>query len=151
MKSCLPLKWHGFIHRGKAISRLWGIESAFVVAMNPKEKLMFPRKKKLVLFLILAPGCIGCITPEIAFAQQASALPVEDVLRERSFAQLSSIEFSPDGKWLVYGVEGQEEAKPNEKEPEPRRVVSEYVRGENVRSEERRVGKECRSRWSPYH
>ena len=132
MKSCLPLKWHGFIHRGKAISRLWGIESAFVVAMNPKEKLMFPRKKKLVLFLTLAPGCIGCITPEIAFAQQASALPVEDVLRERSFAQLSSIEFSPDGKWLVYGVEGQEEAKPNEKEPEPRRVVSEYVRGENV-------------------
>ena len=23
--------------------------------------------------------------------------------------------------------------------------------GEKVRSEERRVGKECRSRWSPYH
>ena len=23
--------------------------------------------------------------------------------------------------------------------------------GENVRSEERRVGKECRSWWSPYH
>ena len=22
---------------------------------------------------------------------------------------------------------------------------------ENMRSEERRVGKECRSRWSPYH
>ena len=28
----------------------------------------------------------------------------------------------------------------------------EMVAGENpVRSEERRVGKECRSRWSPYH
>src|SRR2546430_2105179 len=26
--------------------------------------------------------------------------------------------------------------------------VQEY---ENIRSEERRVGKECRSRWSPYH
>src|SRR3712207_6879402 len=25
------------------------------------------------------------------------------------------------------------------------------VRPERVRSEERRVGKECRSRWSPYH
>ena len=25
------------------------------------------------------------------------------------------------------------------------------VEGEVVRSEERRVGKECRSRWSPYH
>ena len=23
--------------------------------------------------------------------------------------------------------------------------------GKDVRSEERRVGKECRSRWSPYH
>ena len=23
--------------------------------------------------------------------------------------------------------------------------------GEGIRSEERRVGKECRSRWSPYH
>ena len=23
--------------------------------------------------------------------------------------------------------------------------------GEDIRSEERRVGKECRSRWSPYH
>ena len=23
--------------------------------------------------------------------------------------------------------------------------------GKNARSEERRVGKECRSRWSPYH
>src|SRR2546422_10801528 len=26
-----------------------------------------------------------------------------------------------------------------------------YVGNEAVRSEERRVGKECRSRWSPYH
>ena len=25
------------------------------------------------------------------------------------------------------------------------------VSGKNIRSEERRVGKECRSRWSPYH
>src|SRR3712207_9276168 len=25
------------------------------------------------------------------------------------------------------------------------------VRAEHLRSEERRVGKECRSRWSPYH
>src|SRR5258708_24505726 len=26
-----------------------------------------------------------------------------------------------------------------------------FKQGENERSEERRVGKECRSRWSPYH
>src|SRR2546421_6382696 len=29
--------------------------------------------------------------------------------------------------------------------------VAALVRGPVVRSEERRVGKECRSRWSPYH
>ena len=28
---------------------------------------------------------------------------------------------------------------------------AEPVAGEGGRSEERRVGKECRSRWSPYH
>ena len=29
--------------------------------------------------------------------------------------------------------------------------ISEIVRDDMTRSEERRVGKECRSRWSPYH
>ena len=31
------------------------------------------------------------------------------------------------------------------------RTISMNELYENVRSEERRVGKECRSRWSPYH
>src|SRR5579859_7934400 len=30
-------------------------------------------------------------------------------------------------------------------------VAGAFVAGQSVRSEERRVGKECRSRWSPYH
>ena len=30
-------------------------------------------------------------------------------------------------------------------------IVKEAERGQIGRSEERRVGKECRSRWSPYH
>ena len=29
--------------------------------------------------------------------------------------------------------------------------VTPYLTADNYRSEERRVGKECRSRWSPYH
>ena len=29
--------------------------------------------------------------------------------------------------------------------------IKNAVFGKDVRSEERRVGKECRSRWSPYH
>ena len=31
------------------------------------------------------------------------------------------------------------------------RDVAELIQKEVSRSEERRVGKECRSRWSPYH
>src|SRR5215813_5182353 len=34
---------------------------------------------------------------------------------------------------------------------EGRNLVIDYRSAEGVRSEERRVGKECRSRWSPYH
>src|SRR3712207_9195637 len=30
-------------------------------------------------------------------------------------------------------------------------LITEHVEGFAARSEERRVGKECRSRWSPYH
>src|SRR3712207_647626 len=33
----------------------------------------------------------------------------------------------------------------------PTPVVPSKLRGGILRSEERRVGKECRSRWSPYH
>ena len=34
---------------------------------------------------------------------------------------------------------------------ETRRMENEKGRFTLIRSEERRVGKECRSRWSPYH
>ena len=34
---------------------------------------------------------------------------------------------------------------------EPRSQVKTLLQKGQVRSEERRVGKECRSRWSPYH
>src|SRR2546429_7681510 len=36
-------------------------------------------------------------------------------------------------------------------EHNPRGAEDHYQRGVAMRSEERRVGKECRSRWSPYH
>ena len=36
------------------------------------------------------------------------------------------------------------------KEPEKKEFKRELIRN-YLRSEERRVGKECRSRWSPYH
>src|ERR1039458_9200892 len=36
-------------------------------------------------------------------------------------------------------------------EKETARAVANGIRLQAIRSEERRVGKECRSRWSPYH
>ena len=35
--------------------------------------------------------------------------------------------------------------------PQGERLANLRRKGELLRSEERRVGKECRSRWSPYH
>ena len=56
----------------------------------------------------------------------------------------------------VIGVENEDNynAHPQQKLP----VIKQYTNGKaleglewGMRSEERRVGKECRSRWSPYH
>ena len=36
-------------------------------------------------------------------------------------------------------------------EEEVVQIIMKKISWEEIRSEERRVGKECRSRWSPYH
>ena len=65
--------------------------------------------------------------------------PVQDSSREffkevhRSFSQVQQI--------LQDGLNDQKREK----------AEAEKLRDETTRSEERRVGKECRSRWSPYH
>ena len=46
--------------------------------------------------------------------------------------------------WIAYYQRGQEIRESSKSE---RRLDAERL----LRSEERRVGKECRSRWSPYH
>src|SRR5256885_16606865 len=43
-----------------------------------------------------------------------------------------------------------EEARPEQDHVVSHVIIKSDVRG-STRSEERRVGKECRSRWSPYH
>ena len=51
-------------------------------------------------------------------------------------------------RWYEVPEEKEAEAAPKEKKDSFRAIVEDFVR---LRSEERRVGKECRSRWSPYH
>ena len=59
--------------------------------------------------------------------------------------------------WLYYRLSRDEDDELNSLTNQ-RKIIYEYavtngheVVGESFRSEERRVGKECRSRWSPYH
>ena len=63
---------------------------------------------------------------------------------------------TPEEKALLQARHRQEEAearnRKKERDARTHRLVQEGAILESiVRSEERRVGKECRSRWSPYH
>ena len=44
-----------------------------------------------------------------------------------------------------------EEAVIVEEQPKVKKENPHFLEANTLRSEERRVGKECRSRWSPYH
>ena len=63
---------------------------------------------------------------------QKRAFTIEDLYRVKG---VSSVSLSPDGKTVCYTASSSD--LKNQKS--------------GSRSEERRVGKECRSRWSPYH
>src|SRR2546429_6149099 len=68
---------------------------------------------------------------------QTCALPI---LRDGHLALLAQVQFAHDTAMIL---------------PVSLRLLDEVVRvlrhTPEIRSEERRVGKECRSRWSPYH
>src|SRR3712207_9432578 len=76
--------------------------------------------------------------------------------RETVLAYLSRRNFRriPRPNRLLWDLSGTRRASENGKRRETRRMASRSANSESEgwgRSEERRVGKECRSRWSPYH
>src|ERR1017187_5557571 len=77
---------------------------------------------------------------------QERLLEAEETLRALRSGEVDAIVASgPDGE-QVYTLKGADETY--------RVMVQEMAEGAltlTTRSEERRVGKECRSRWSPYH
>src|SRR2546430_14919941 len=81
------------------------------------------------LALLIAAGCVssGPATPAES-AAAVSATPLAATPTAAAFTSLDSFGY-------LVGVQGGGYA----------------LRTERDRSEERRVGKECRSRWSPYH
>src|SRR2546426_11927196 len=93
--------------------------------------------------------------------QQAMASPVDDAPRAPSIGEIVVFvdgQADPTGIMEFAGVLAQEyEAHLTGVFMRPAPAVTPpemFARGtgiRSVRSEERRVGKECRSRWSPYH
>ena len=65
---------------------------------------------------------------------------------------LSLSEFKADASRLLDKIRGEPTRLVLTQNGRARAVVEDYEQHqERQRSEERRVGKECRSRWSPYH
>src|SRR2546426_9483786 len=114
------------------------VESVITALLYPfcllRERLAGQTKVPILMYhqvgrpLEGAEFCQDCVSPE-RFAAQMSAI----VAAGYDVIPLSSLVRHPDGG--------------STKAPR-RRVVLTFDDG---RSEERRVGKECRSRWSPYH
>src|ERR1051325_4420310 len=131
----------------------------------PEEKLdMFPRFRGLHILARHADGlerCVGCELSAVAwpadaiFVKAAETDPANPVAHGERYAERYEINMR---RCIFCGMCGEscpEDAIFLEKDYE----LSDYNRDSFiytkaelvVRSEERRVGKECRSRWSPYH
>src|SRR5256885_15832228 len=73
-------------------------------------------------------GCRAYCLPNASFTAQSEPLVEIRTLQAYTEWMKGLLTFMPDGRYVVKSFATDEE-----------------------RSEERRVGKECRSRWSPYH
>src|SRR5256885_6066861 len=111
----------------------------YEVDVKPEQVVMVPGSKNVLLFTMLALVDEGdeVIVPDPGYpiyasvAIMAGGKPVPIPLRERN-------DFRLDIEELKSKIT-----------PKTRLLVINSP--QNPRSEERRVGKECRSRWSPYH
>ena len=84
-------------------------------------------------------------------------LSLENVMLAALQTELEKIGTAPLSNWLTQSPPTLKLGVPGDSVPGPNRMTmwlqhlsTEFLDAEG-RSEERRVGKECRSRWSPYH
>ena len=94
---------------------------------------------EMLVVIAIIVVLVGLVTPAVQSAR-AAARNVECLNNIRSVGMaITNVATSNGGKYPVLSTAG----KPNS--GWPIRIL------DRMRSEERRVGKECRSRWSPYH
>src|SRR6266513_1848927 len=88
------------------------------------------------------PGRVVVSYVDSKLTIKARNAPFIDVLREVCSQLGTELDAPSDADDPVFAVWGP---------GPPREVLAALLRHSRERSEERRVGKECRSRWSPYH
>ena len=82
---------------------------------------------------------------------QALGVPVQRTVDLPGGGKLTLV-LIPAGQFLMGAPAAESRLDPDESPPFAVTVARPFWLGQcEVRSEERRVGKECRSRWSPYH
>src|SRR3712207_9541300 len=97
--------------------------------------------RRIAMRSLLAAGALSALTFTSAFAQATFDLGPEQAGRVRAERDENAIKAIPQG--FKFAEPGKFTVAINPGGP----PLATYA----TRSEERRVGKECRSRWSPYH
>src|SRR2546422_10082800 len=88
----------------------------------------------------------------VAVAASCNAVELADAMLDRGLARCVRLRREGPGLTTNRGPTWRGCLKPRRRWREARaRATSHQTRELRGRSEERRVGKECRSRWSPYH
>src|SRR3989449_4409988 len=120
--------------RGQGDGAIYGVHPGPVETLVPPAVLTVPE---------LAP--VATVRPQLVVGD--GAMLYADVVRAWSGADPVPLAALPPAASVMLSLFTREGATRVIADP----VTAEPVYGRPARSEERRVGKECRSRWSPYH
>jgi dipeptidyl aminopeptidase/acylaminoacyl peptidase len=89
--------------------------------------------KKIIALLSFAAWMDSAmLVCKILSAEVPKQIPVEEVLRARSFAPLMPVRFSPDGQWLAYTVKGSRDFRSDDSANGGRAEVPEWLIGNNI-------------------
>ncbi len=95
---------------------------------------MTNHRSDLTLILLVTYVWVSALVPNVANAQGRDVLPVEDFLRVHSFGGFgwSSVDVSPDGKWVAYVIRDIGKSEPADREATIRTGVPLGTTGEDI-------------------